>query len=86
MYRVLSRATLLDTTLGLCVHRIGKPVMPYLMHYVNSNEPQEITEEDTKRMINQDFKDETMRAEMMKRLVKGEKVFLKPGFVTWVGG
>ena len=60
--------------------------MPYLMHYVNSQEPQEISEEDTKRMINADFKDETMRAEMMKRLVKGEKVFLKRGFVTWVGG
>ena len=60
--------------------------MPYLMHYVNSQEPQEISEDDTKRMINADFKDETMRAEMMKRLVKGEKVFLKRGFVTWVGG
>ncbi len=60
--------------------------MPYLMHYVNGQEPQEISEDDTKRMINADFKDETMRAEMMKRLVKGEKVFLKRGFVTWVGG
>ena len=58
--------------------------MPFLMHYVNSQEPQEITEEDTKRMVNADFRDETMRAEVMKRLVKGEKVFLKRGYVVWV--
>jgi hypothetical protein len=58
--------------------------MPFLMHYVNSQEPQEITEEDTKRMVNSDFKEETMRAEVMKRLVKGEKVFLKRGYVIWV--
>jgi hypothetical protein len=58
--------------------------MPFLMHYVNSQEPQEISEEDTKRMVNADFKEETMRAEVMKRLVKGEKVFLKRGYVIWV--
>ena len=58
--------------------------MPFLMHYVNSQEPQEISEEDTKRMVNADFRDETMRAEVMKRLVKGEKVFLKRGYVIWV--
>ena len=34
-------------------------------------------------MVNADFKEETMRMEMMTRLLKGEKVFVKRGFLIW---
>ena len=57
--------------------------MPFFMHYVNSEGPRKISEDDANRVIDADFGEEIMRAEMMTRLLKGEKVFVKRGFLIW---
>ena len=57
--------------------------MPFYMHYEDRDAPQEISEGQARHIIEVDFHDDTMRAEMWKRLMKGQKVHVRLGYVIW---
>ena len=57
--------------------------MPFFIHYNDRDEPQEVSEGEAKHILDVDFHDTTMRAEMWKRLMKGQKVHVRLGYVIW---
>ena len=55
--------------------------MPFFMHYNDRDEPQEVTEGEAKRIIQLDLK--TSHEEMWRRLMLGEKVYVRLGYLIW---
>lgn len=58
--------------------------MPFLLHRPGTAEPSTLTENDANRVVDGDFPDTEMRAEVWVKLVKGEKVFVEQGQLEWV--
>ena len=58
--------------------------MPFLLHRLGSAEPSNLTESDAHRVVDDDFPDTEMRADVWVKLVKGEKVFVHQGQLEWV--
>ena len=58
--------------------------MPFLLHRPGSVEPSTLTESDAHRVVDDDFPDAEMRADVWVKLVKGEKVFVHQGQLEWV--
>lgn len=58
--------------------------MPFLLHRPGTAEPSTLTEIDAHRVVDDDFPNTEMRAEMWAKLVKGEKVFVQQGQLEWV--
>lgn len=57
--------------------------MPFLLHRPGA-EPSTLTESDAHRVVDDDFPDAEMRADLWVKLVKGEKVFVHQGQLEWV--
>jgi hypothetical protein len=57
--------------------------MPFLLHRPGA-EPSTLTESDAHRVVDDDFPDAEMRADVWVKLVKGEKVFVHQGQLEWV--
>lgn len=58
--------------------------MPFLLFRPNTADPSELTELDARRILMADFPSEDAQRNVWSKLVKGEKVFVRPGHLQWV--
>jgi hypothetical protein len=57
--------------------------MPFLLHRPDITEPSEIGEHDAQRILKTDFPDPEMYNNVWSKLLKGERVFVRPGQLEW---
>ena len=55
--------------------------MPFFMHYNDRDEPQEVSEGEAQRIIRLDL--QTTHEAMWQRLLRGEKVHVRLGYLIW---
>ena len=55
--------------------------MPFFMHYNDRDEPLEVSESEAQRLIKLDL--QTTYEAMWQRLLRGEKVHVRLGYLTW---
>ena len=55
--------------------------MPFFMHYSDRAEPQEVSEVEAHHIIDVDLP--TTKVEMWQKLMRGEQVHVRLGYLTW---
>lgn len=58
--------------------------MPFLLFRPDASEPSKITEADVRRILKTDFPDPELHNNVWGKLLKGEKVWVRPGQLQWV--
>lgn len=58
--------------------------MPFLLFRHGVDKPSVLTENDARRILANDFPGEPLQGKAWSKLVKGERVFVRPGQLQWV--
>lgn len=57
--------------------------MPFLLHRPASEEPSQLTENDARRVIRENFPSAEIQDNVWNKLLKGEKVWVSQGQLEW---